>query len=200
MEKLDFTKSLNPLYGYEAVQDQMRTSFAKSKPSVLLLPDFFVARSYKEFLHMFDALPGSVISAPERHSYTELTLSQPLRGFFASPAFFDFAWNATGLKIKDVRLSAQRFGHRDFTLLHDEQAAHERCIFIFMMAPLWDASYGGSMIFSYGDERAPLVFEPRGNTLVFFKVPKDMREFVKYCNHFSNDATVTYVVGEFLVR
>lgn len=196
----DFTKLLNPLYGYDAVQDQMRASFARSKPSVLVLNDFLVTRQYKELAAAFALLQGSAIFEPDRCSYTDLTLPLISRGTFVSLAFFDFVRNATGLKVKDVRLSGQRFGHRDFTLLHDDQPAAERFVFLFMLAPRWDVSWGGSMIFSFGDERPPLVFEPRGNALVLLNVPPGMREFVKYVNHHAKNTSLTYLVGEFLIR
>lgn len=199
MGTFDFSSSLNPLYTYEAVQDQMRTSFAKSKPSVLLLNDFLIKKRYDALFHTLGGLQGTSLSEPDRLSYTHLDLPQAVRGFFASPAFFDFVTSATGIKVRDVKLETRRFGHRDFTLLHDEQESNSRFIFLYMVAsPAWKMSWGGSPIFSFGDERKPLVFEPRGNTFILFNVPRGMREFVKYVNHFAGKEKLIYLEGAFL--
>lgn len=201
MESLDFSKSLSPLYGYDAVQDQMRTAFKKSKPSVLLLPDFLTTRSCTSLARSLDVLKGSVAFSAERHSFTNVPLTQAHRGFFASPAFFDFVRVASGINVRDVRLGAMRFGHRDFTLLHDDQLSDERFVFFYtQVSPRWKSNFGGSIIFSFGDEREPLIFEPKHNTLVLFKVPKGMRDFVKYVNHYAGDESLTYLFGEFLIR
>ncbi len=201
MDDIVFSTSLNPLYLYEAVQDQMRSSFEKSKPSVLLLTDFLTSRSYTSFARVVESFKETKVDEPDRFSFDSLTIPQAYRAFFASPSFFDFVRNATGVKPRDVRLEARRFGHRHFTLLHDKQSSEERFMFIYTFAPSsWNPASGGSLIFSYGDEREPLVFEPKANSLVIMKVPKNMREFVKYINHTAGSKNLVYFIGEFLVR
>lgn len=195
-----FEKMLNPLYGYEAVQDQMKTSFIKSKPSLLLLQDFFVTRSYESLRKALDSCESESVSRPDKMSFTSLKLPQTLRALFASPAFYEFVRNATGIRATDVRLGALRFGHRDFTLLHDDAPAGERFIFAYMLASSWEPSWGGSLVFSYGDERDPFIFEPKGNVFVLIKTTKGLRDFVKYVNHRAGKESLTYLFGEFLVR
>lgn len=197
----EFSVMLNPLYGYEAVQDQMKTAFVKSKPPVLLLQDFFVVRSYSSLAKTLEQCKEHRISEPDRMSFGSLELPQSLRALFVSPAFLDFVRAASGIKVKDVRLGALRFGHRDFTLMHDDAPAHGRCMFVYMIAPnSWESTRGGSLVFSYGDERDPLIFEPRANSFILLKTEKGMRDFIKYINHTAGKEQVTYLFGEFLIR
>ncbi len=200
MAELTFSTSLNPLYLYEAVQDQMRSSFEKSKPSVLLLTDFLTSRSYEAFARIVGEFKETRVEEPDRLFFSSLAIPQAQRAFFASPSFFDFVRNATGVKPRDVKLEARRFGHRDFTLLHDDQLSSERFVFFYTLTSDWNASSGGSIVFSFGDAREPLIFEPKANSLIILKVPKGMREFVKYINHTAGNKTITYISGELLVR
>lgn len=196
-----FEKMLNPLYGYEAVQDQMKSSFSKTKPSMLLLQDFFVTRSYESLKKMFALCETRSISRPDHTSVRSLELPQTLRSLFVSPAFYEFVRTATGIRVKDVRLNALLFGHRDFTLLHDDVPAGERFMFVYMMVPSsWQSSWGGSLFFSYGDDRDPFIFEPKGNVFVLLKTVKGLRDFIKYVNHRAGNESVIYLFGEFLTR
>lgn len=189
-------KNLNALYNYEAVQDQMRAAFKTSKPSVLMLTDFFDKKFYATLLADLNKIDSKEIYVPhkERYAYIESTDIQKL---FSSSEFLDFVRNVTGAKIKSADMIIKKFGQQNYTLLHDDVLANKRLIFFYTLAGKWKSEFGGQTIFTFGDGRAPLVFEPQGNSLCIMLVPEGMRDFVKYIKHFAGESKIVKIEGIF---
>lgn len=182
----DFTNSVNSLYNYEAVKDQMKSSFKTSKPSVLLLSDFLIKTSSEELRRKTISDKGKERYIPHECRYNDLTIGNNL-DIFSSKEFLTFIREISGIKVTKSNISACKFNHRSFTLLHDELDDKERLVFFYMLAPKWDFSWGGQTIFTFGDDREPLIFNVQNNSFVLLKVPKGMRSFVKYVNHFARE-------------
>lgn len=193
---MDFKSLINPLYAYDAVKDQMKVSFKSSKPSVLLLPDFFTKKVYDSLTKEAQSLEAKEKYIPHMYRYHEVP-SSAFKDIFSSD-FLTFVREITGIKSKKLSLDSKRFGHRCFTLLHDDLSADGGLIFFYTIASSkWNSSSGGQTIFTFGDEREPLIFDVKENSLVLLHVPKGMRSFVKYLNHFSGTNGMLKVEGIF---
>lgn len=183
MVTLIFEKALNPLYLYEAVQDQIQASFNSSQPRLMLLADFLTRPLMDEVRAQLSASGSKDIFVPHRYSFTEVECTLDL---FSSKDFLHFIRSVTGIKSSHVRVSVKEFGHQNFTLLHDDVDARARVVFFYTLGGKnWKREWGGQTIFTFGDEREPVVFEPKSNSLAIIQVPKGMRDFVKYIPHFA---------------
>jgi Rps23 Pro-64 3,4-dihydroxylase Tpa1-like proline 4-hydroxylase len=187
-------EQINPLYAYEAVQDQMRTAFKNSKPCVILVTDFFLKDYYQSLFRSLKSLSGKEIYEPHKYRFEEI-YDTNLSEMFSSNEFFEFVGNITGVKVNKANLSNRRVGAGDYTLLHDDVIARKRLIFFYTLCDKLGSDWGGSTVFTFGDERVPLVFEPKGNSLVIMSVPEGMRDFVKYVKHFAGKNEIIKVEG-----
>ena len=183
---MEFASALNALYRYDAVVDQARASFKIGKPQVLLLTDFLAKPVYDALVKEMDKIRGRELYVPHESRFDEVSLPKQVADFFSSIHFKQFLTHITGVKVKDIILSARRFSHQRFSLMYDDAESGERLVFFYTLAPAtWKATWGGSTIFSFGDHRAPATFESKGNSLAIMRVPLGMRDFVKYVNHFA---------------
>ncbi len=172
----------------------MKSSFKTSKPPVLLLSDFLIKKSWEELRKKTISEKGKERYVPHEYRYSDLLLGNDLDAF-SSKEFLTFVREISGIKVTKSDVSTRKFNHRSFTLLHDELEDAERLVFFYMLAPAWDLSWGGQTIFSFGDDREPLIFNVQNNSFVLLKVPRGMRSFVKYVNHFAGDKELVIVQG-----
>ncbi len=191
---MNFKSSVNALYFYEAVQDQMHGAFKSSRPQVILLTDFFVKKIYDSLLEEAKKVSGKEVYEPHKYRFREIFLTE-LEEFFSSQEFLDLVREITRVKVKKVDLSLSKFGKGNYTLLHDDVMAKKRLLFFYTLCDKWQSAWGGSTIFTFGDERSPIVFESKGNSLVIMLVPDGMREFVKYVKHFAGESEMFKVEG-----
>lgn len=174
----------------------MKLSFKESKPSLLVLSTFLLEEAHAELIRILRSSQGREQYVPHESRFKALPSSAGR--LFASRGFLDFVRSISSHKASTVALTTYQFSHRDFTLLHDDLHDHARLIFFYTLTSSpWKPAWGGSRIFSYGDEREPLIFEPTDNTLALIAVPKGMRDFVKYVNHFAGDDMITKIEGIF---
>ena len=183
MVTLIFNKNVNPLYLYEAVQDQIKSSFAVSKPQLTLLADFLTKPAYNELLASVSSSKSREVFVPHKFSFDSVDHRGEL---FSSKEFLEFVRLVTGVRSNNATIDVKKFKHTNFTLLHDDLDSNARVIFFYILGSKdWKPEWGGQTIFTFGDGREPIVFEPKANSLAIIKVPKGMRDFVKYIKHFS---------------
>jgi len=183
MAALNFDKSINPLYLYEAVQDQIKAGFMSSSPKLTLLADFLVKSAQVELQKSLSSSKKSKIFVPHKYSFEQIDFHSDL---LSSKEFLHFVRLVTGLKLSKSRVSVSKFDHGAYSLLHDDLDSSERIIFFYILgSKSWKPEFGGQTILTYGDERDPIVFEPKDNSLAIVRVPKGMRNFVKYIKHFA---------------
>ncbi len=186
--------SLNPLYAYDAVIDQMAISFKQLKPNHLLLNDFLIKQSYRTFFDSLLKAGGSQVFIPDRYSYTLLDMPKEVDSFFHSANFLSLLQDVCGVKTKDVKIEARKFKHKDFTLLHDAENLKQGLGFSLFFSDLWKSQCGGSLIYSRG-ESDPLIFPVKGNSFVLVKTTRDVLPFVKYINHFAGESSFIQIWG-----
>lgn len=187
---------INPVYLKGEVIIQMRTAFKQSKPNVLVLPDFFDKSFYGKLAGEMLSSRGKENYVPHEHRFFEMPLDREIKEIFSSRAFINFISEATGVDIGGFKMCARKFGKGNFSLMHDDLPSAKRFVLFYTISPSgWDSKWGGASVFSFGDERAPLVFENIGNSLTLISVPSGMRDFVKYVNHFAGDKRIVKIIG-----
>ena len=183
---------INPLYLGVEVQQHMRGYFASQKPRRLLLPDFFTKKQYGVLLKQLATQKGALRHEAERFSFQELVLPQELKLFLTSAQFKGFLSTVLNKPVRKIALSARRFEHASYTLLHDNVPAGQASFFI-IFGNGWDSSWGGSTVYFGGGE--PLIFAPVLNSFSLVHPGKDMRAFVKYVTHFVGKKSFVKVEG-----
>lgn len=166
---------INPVYLSAEVMQQMKAAFSQQR--VLRLDNFFTVETHKH-LRSLGKKKGKEVYVPHQYRYMALPSAAEIAASCSS-----FIEKITGKRMKTRQMSVRSFGHRDFTLLHDDVESKKRLVFFYTIADLWDVEAGGQHVFTHNDESTPLVFAPQDNSLVIMEVPEGMRDFVKYVNH-----------------
>lgn len=116
---------------------------------------------------------------PDRYSY-ETRAAPP-----AAKELRAFAKLVTGKE--PLKETAKRFGHRDYTLMHDE-AVEPAGILALLFLDGWDEAWGGQIVFVKDGETIGR-FAPGANTLLLVERKKGVRSFVQYVNHHAGKRT-----------
>lgn len=80
-----------------------------------------------------------------------------------------------------LKEGSRRFGHRDYTLMHDELPEQPGVLALLFLDD-WDARWGGQLVFMR-DGMTLGQFTPSANTLLVVERKKGVRSFVQYINH-----------------
>lgn len=193
---MEFNRLINPVYVSPNVVHQMSDVFKASRPNVLLLNSFFNLEGLKVLESSLKKATRKENDSPASHSYIELGLPTECTSVFSSNSFLSFVQGVTGIRDKRIALSVKQFGHRHYTLIHDEQDATERLLFFYIFAPQWKGSWGGSSIFTFAHGKTePLVFTPNHNTFVIMRAQKGMYDFVKYVSNHAGKNSFVKIEG-----
>lgn len=118
----------------------------------------------------------------------------PDRGIFATRSSRSMlqreirAYARTLTRADTVQEPNRRFGHRDFTLLHDHEQPKPGWRAFLLLDGL-PAECGGQLVFSADGETLG-TFAPRENTLLLVRQRRGVRSFVQYVNHRAGKRTV----------
>lgn len=122
-------------------------------------------------------------SVPDRYSYGTMPLRTDIDDIVS------FIKSVVGSSPKLSMLSAipfgsvARFGHRDYTLLHDGLLpAPARSVVAFVVIDDWDPSFGGDIVWTRDGETLARL-SPVKNTMYLVREEIGSRMFVKYVNH-----------------
>lgn len=172
---------ITTLYTYPAIVENARLAFKRN--GFIMFNDFFTKEEYAKVFSLLKRKRFEHIDEPAKCSFAEVESFPELEGMFKSDKFIDFLRGVSGKKKVEVDISVKRFTHKDFTLLHDDDESETGLKFFFIFADSWEENAGGKTIFM--TKKEPLLFPVVGDCLAIVDVKKDMRDFVKYVNHFS---------------
>lgn len=170
---------INGIYLRKDVQSQMKSSFEQQK--VLVLNDFLDLDGLNALKSLWNAKGKKELRA-DLYSYEKLTESK----LFSNGELLSFLAEIVGKQPRKLFIECRKFGHRDFTLIHDEMKQQKRFIVFYRSANEWSDLWGGQAVFSRSN-RSPLVFPLVNNQLVIAACDKDTFEFVKYVNNFAQE-------------
>jgi hypothetical protein len=189
---LSFKNYLSKVYNDEIVVEQMRRSFENE--GVLRIDGFMVEISHTMLLENLEDVKGEKNKIANKYSYVELENVKELEEIFKSGDFCSFISKIVNKELRKVKVNVNKFGHRDYTLLHDNNLEVDRIEFIFMIGENWDESYGGQIV--YKDEKEEgIVFSFEGNSFCLIDRKKGMGKFVKYVNHLSGKNSIYIIEG-----
>lgn len=193
MVTLKFEQCVNSLYLHNSVKEQIKSSFSKSK--VALLGDFLNNSYLEELRKEVGRYKFHEVFAPHQFSYSLADMNENI---FLSNDFIELIRYLTGAKKTKGSIVVRMFGKGNFTLLHDNLEKNERLVFFYTLSTKdWKSEWGGQRIFTFGDEREPLIFEPKDNSLAIIKASKGMMEFTKYVKHWAGDNKLARIEGVF---
>jgi hypothetical protein len=184
---------VSTIYLDSGLAKQMQESF--SSIGAIVLPGFLKEKEYKDILKTLDGVKGRKRRVPDSYSYDLLDFSE-LKKVFEGEDVRKAIENILGKKAGELKVEVKRFGHRDYTLIHDSENVGERFEFFFFLCPEWKAESGGMKVYSSSSEDAePLVFLPEGNSFCLIHRKKDMNSFVKYVNNLAGKKNFVLVEG-----
>ncbi len=184
---------ISPAYLTESTQQEIALAFKRN--GFIRLDQFFEGRSYLAFSQPLWDASGKAIVIPDRHSYTLLPPSLASTPFM-TPSFKKFLSTLVGKKITTITLTVQRFGWKDYTLVHDDEVGKEELRFFFLISGKWEVERGGILTYlTQNGEGEPLFFPITGNSFCIIRQRKDMHSFVKYVNHHAGKEKFIVVAG-----
>lgn len=182
---------INQAYLTNAVIKQMKEAFASQ--GVLKLNDFFDNPFYLNFSQKLWKAESEHTEIPDKYSYNKIN-NGILRGLFSDESFFELLNKILGKKAKKVEINIRKFGHKNYTLLHDEEIIDRDTEFFFIISGKWEANWGGNKVYSSGEGEA-LVFLPEGNVFCLIN-SRNRQSFVKYINHHAGKESFILIEGK----
>lgn len=172
---------LNPAYLDTNTIPKMQEAFKESPLKSIRLNHFLNDRSYVKTEISVHKAKAKHAKIADRFSYSDVVIPKQVATFFTSKEFLRLISVITGKKLKRCELSIKKFGHRDYTLLHDSEALKPGLEFFFDINPVWNPAWGGSLV--YRDAQEELFrLHPTANALTIVNRKKGMFRFLEYVN------------------
>lgn len=176
---------INKVYLDENVLKSMGEFFSEN--GFLVLSDFFEKECYEQTETSLES-SGERKIIPDKYSYGELESAE-------SEEVHSFIRKIAGEEDLKFKTEVKKFGHRDFTLLHDSETVGERYEFFIFVCDEWDSEWGGMKVYADSSDSDPLVFLPIGNTFCLVRKGEDMGSFIKYINNHAGENKFVLVEG-----
>ncbi|MBX4196450.1 hypothetical protein KW805_02600 [Candidatus Pacearchaeota archaeon] len=186
---------INPLYTDKNICEQMKQAFQEA--GMIKLPNFLMKESYDSLSRFLTKQKGVEHKIPDRYSvyrYPSLVVSSPsMKSIFFSDEFRSFLSSILGKKAKNFTLHVGRYGHKNYTLIHDSELAGKRIEFFYCLSPPWNPAWGGNTVYVANEN--PTVFTPEDNSFCIVEKGKDMNRFLQYINHKAGKNSFILVEG-----
>ena len=186
---------LNALYLDTNNIQKMEQAYVDSVMGSLRLHSFLNDRRFVELEKYVYKSSGKHEKIADRFSYTTLPFPKELEQFFSSPEFLSLLSFITKKKFKTCEISVKKFGHRDYTLLHDSERLKLGFEFFLDINPMWNPVWGGSLIYRDAKEELFRV-PPAANAFTLVNRQKGMHRFVEYVNVKSGNNVRIIVEGK----
>eukprot|EP00123_Amoebidium_parasiticum_P022380 comp86257_c0_seq1/m.48466 comp86257_c0_seq1/g.48466 ORF comp86257_c0_seq1/g.48466 comp86257_c0_seq1/m.48466 type:complete len:542 (-) comp86257_c0_seq1:349-1974(-) len=116
--------------------------------------------------------------------------------FLRSSAFWTYLSNVSNLQLARGTLELRKFGHRDYTLLHDsDQTVGVEALDVqytcLVGVSKWDMAWGGFTSYLAGKDELLTVL-PEDNTLSLVFRDEETMRFIKYLNHHTQGALLDF--------
>lgn len=185
---------INPFYLTQEMLAEMRNTFTENPlvPSIQL-QQAFTPKIYALIQQEARTLSLTRSTDPLHHSYASGS-SKILTNLLNQPPFIDFIGTLLNKKVKGVSCTVFTLGWKDFTLLHDSHLEKPGYDFVVDATPLWDLSWGGSIVYVDGSGESTTIGS-LPNTLLLAHRKKNVNKFIKYINHHAGKRTKTIIVG-----
>jgi len=184
-------EDINPLYLKKDIIDQIKNSYIESDPHIINLPNFLSINSYESLLNNLDRMTPAHKKIADRFSYSEHDIDINL---LKDKAFLSWISEITRKKAKNVNYRCLRFGHKDYTLLHDSEAIGDRLEFFILIMKRWDTKWGGHTVYVAHDQQ-PILFPLEGNSFNLIQKTKNRHKFIQYINHHSGKENLYIIEG-----
>ncbi|MEK6910914.1 MAG: hypothetical protein AABW82_04005 [Nanoarchaeota archaeon] len=185
---------INKSYTDKEIVVQIKDAFSEN--GFVRLESFIDVNEYGNLNSRINDEEGEIAKIPDRYSYS-LIDNLEVEGLFASDKFNEFLGKVIGKKVGKMTLSVKRFGWKDYTLVHDDEAGKEEIRFFFILTDKWNVEWGGNIVYLTDDgEGQPIVFPITGNSFCIVKKRKDMHSFVKYVNNLAGKNSFVVVEGK----
>ncbi|MDO8564279.1 MAG: 2OG-Fe(II) oxygenase family protein [Nanoarchaeota archaeon] len=183
---------INKMYLDDGVIDQIADAFTQQ--GFIRLEKFLNEKEYIYFINSLNSADSKIEKVPDRYSYSLIECDEII---FGSVGFKELLSKVVGKKVGKMTLSVKRFGWKDYTLVHDDEAGKEEMRFFFILADKWNVEWGGNVVYMAEDGLGnPIIFPITGNSLCIVKKKKDMHSFVKYVNNLAGKNSFVVVEGK----
>lgn len=172
---------INPYYLQQHILLQLPEAFTRD--GIIQLISFLREDTSSRLKQQISAAPTIIQSLPDSYVYeeTDLNLFPELVTFLYSPTGKRFIEFITSIPCKKATYGIKSFGHRHYTLLHDEEKGWQGVDLVLDLTAAWHDTWGGYTRYINAQETLFTIF-PKANTLTLIRRTKDMHSFVKYVN------------------
>lgn len=119
---------------------------------------------------------------PDKFSYSEAK-SSFLKNMFNCSEFIEYISGIAGIRFKRAEIKILRFGHKDYTLMHDSLRSEDGFHFVLFFCDGWGAEWGGNKVILKNGQN--FVLTPSRNSFIFFKLDRGNMEFFQYIRYFA---------------
>ena len=197
---MSFNEFVSEIYLNEKLIKRMKESYFSSG-EMLRLDGLFNQIRYEALLSRLKELKWQHRKISDRFSYDSFGNVNELREIFLSDDFKEFLSGILGSKVIDANFEVLRFGHGDYTLMHDNEKLGERIEWFMFFSDFWDETFGGQIVYSRFDSvDESFVFPVAGNSFILIKKARDLGRFVKYINHLVGKKKLVLVLGRVDVK
>ncbi len=168
---------INPIYLQKEVQDYLIKAYNLNKEFPhLMLEEICTKESLREFQHKIKQLKfkqKKIITQSKYKTLISPNLILPLQEL--NPIIKKITGKIITTEIEVLQLS-----HKEYTLLHDKKEKEKGYTIMIDVTPMWDSSWGGTII--YKKENDYYTIPPKPNSLTIVN-NQNMQSFIKYINH-----------------
>lgn len=174
----------------------IKKTFDSNRPNSIQLREILSKKLYNSILPQLKKIKWEL--KEEKTDYFRYSigeLPEDLLKLLRADFFKEFISSLTGIKFNGLKLRFFRFSSGDYTLLHDKLKPKEGVVLILDLTRDWDVKWGGQNIFLNEDNEL-LRINPLSNSLTLIKRDNQVKDFVKYVNHFAKTDRI-FVYGIF---
>lgn len=185
--------AMNKAYLKEENIAKIQEMFKQNKdvPSVVL--HSFLDKDFYEQLQK-EIMIFKLEKHPIDHCFEKAEAGKKLQAFLGSQEFLGFVSKILGRDIQAVTAHIQSFGHKHYTILHDEHVEEPGIDVFIGLTDEWNDAWGGNVVFVDGSGEYTKT-QIGGNMLVIVERKDKTQKFVQYVNHHCNDKKLVFVSG-----
>ncbi len=172
---------------------EARESFKKSIPRMIRIDNFLDSDSYFSIGTHLERRKRADWKIPDKHSFTEFTLSEEYFKLFTEGEFAAFMREVCELPHGKIDVMIKRYCHGDYSLLADTSESARADFYIVFTPDDWEIEFGGSRIYPLEDGES-VILPPVDNSL-FIIESSSLGSFQKYINHLAKDRCIIIVEG-----
>lgn len=179
------------VYQNKKILEEIKKEFKKY--NIIKLESFFNKSFYEALKEESESLKFKHKKVANQFSYSTTSQENKIRKLLSSEQFSSFIKFITGKSLSSLEI--KKFGHKDYTLLHDSESQSEGIKAFIFICEKWEPDLGGNFVFTKSTGQT-FYITPMENSISIVNKQKDWKEFIQYVNHLSEQREIIVIECE----